>query len=175
MYKHYVNKLYFVICRECGDVRSFPSISAITRTTRTCKTVESICDGLCIKCHNKYRKEHSSINCYFILCERCGKVINQQLSGIMNRKDFICQSCLGVTRTDIDKIIRQRKNNGCVICGYDKCKSALDFHHVEPKIKSFSLIRKRRLSLNEWLTELDKCALLCSNCHREMHAKLYMH
>lgn len=58
---------------------------------------------------------------------------------------------------------------GCVICGYNKCLSALEFHHVHDK--EFQL-DKRSLSnrtLDSVLKEAKKCVLLCSNCHREYH------
>lgn len=64
--------------------------------------------------------------------------------------------------------------NKCVICGYDKCVSALDFHHVDPKTKSFSLASARG-SIKNWKTlveEVKKCVILCANCHREVHADI---
>jgi len=56
----------------------------------------------------------------------------------------------------------------CQICGYDKCASAFDFHHLDSTEKDFDISRKM-----SWATiepELAKCALLCANCHREVHA-----
>ena len=70
------------------------------------------------------------------------------------------------------KIIHNLKINGCAICGYDKCDNALDFHHVNPQDKKFQIIAKTVLSSSLIVAEeLDKCILLCSNCHREIHAK----
>ena len=60
------------------------------------------------------------------------------------------------------------KVNGCAICGYDKCDGALDFHHVNPKDKKF-LINYTALSKKDNTEELNKCILLCANCHREIH------
>ena len=71
------------------------------------------------------------------------------------------------------QILQRLKINGCAICGYNKCKSALEFHHVIPKDKKF-LIGKTFISghCNEKIAEeLNKCVLLCSNCHREIHNK----
>lgn len=65
------------------------------------------------------------------------------------------------------------KGNKCCVCGYNKCVDALDFHHLDPSQKEFQL-SDRNLS-NDWRLvrpELDKCVLLCSNCHRELHAGL---
>lgn len=63
------------------------------------------------------------------------------------------------------------KGNKCVKCGYNKCLSALEFHHQDPKQKDFS-ISSNSYSLNKMKIEVDKCDLLCSNCHREEHEKI---
>ena len=63
--------------------------------------------------------------------------------------------------------------NGCAICGYDKCSAALDFHHVNPGNKKFSLnLTNIKYKTDKELTkEVAKCVLLCANCHREIHHK----
>lgn len=57
----------------------------------------------------------------------------------------------------------------CQICGYDKCRDALTFHHREPSTKLFGLSIDNlwSRSLTAILQEAEKCDLLCSNCHRE--------
>lgn len=56
-------------------------------------------------------------------------------------------------------------------CGYDKNLSVLNFHHREPEEKNFSLSSRElgMYSEDRLLDELDKCDLLCSNCHAELH------
>lgn len=57
----------------------------------------------------------------------------------------------------------------CRICGYDRCPAAFDFHHPDPWTKDFTI--SDRIVWSEALeTELKKTILLCSNCHREVHA-----
>ena len=58
----------------------------------------------------------------------------------------------------------------CQHCGYNRCMGALQFHHKDPKEKEFS-ISGRSLSWDRIKAELDKCLLLCSNCHAEIHYK----
>lgn len=68
------------------------------------------------------------------------------------------------------KII-EMKGGGCSLCGYRKNSAALQFHHRDPQNKTFSL-DSRKLSNTHWesiLTELEKCELLCANCHAEVH------
>lgn len=56
----------------------------------------------------------------------------------------------------------------CQICSYDKCLGALTFHHRNPKDKKFTVGNLLDYSLKVLKTELDKCDLLCFNCHMEL-------
>ena len=56
----------------------------------------------------------------------------------------------------------------CQICGYDRCLSAFDFHHIDAREKDFTI--SASMSWDRIEPELKKCVLLCSNCHREVHA-----
>lgn len=62
----------------------------------------------------------------------------------------------------------------CANCGYNKCNDALDFHHLDPNTKEFNFgfALTKPKSWNVLVKELKKCVLLCSNCHRELHAGL---
>jgi hypothetical protein len=60
----------------------------------------------------------------------------------------------------------------CSVCGYDKCRRALSFHHSKPELKSFGLSAEN-LHNRPWddiLNEWQKCILLCLNCHMEIHS-----
>lgn len=60
----------------------------------------------------------------------------------------------------------------CCICGYDRCLGALEFHHVDRNTKqvspSYIILR---WAWERIKTELDKCILVCANCHREIEEK----
>jgi predicted HNH restriction endonuclease len=59
----------------------------------------------------------------------------------------------------------------CSICGYQRNLAALAFHHTDSEKKDFKL-DMRSLSnrgLESVLQELDKCILVCHNCHAELH------
>lgn len=64
------------------------------------------------------------------------------------------------------------KGGRCEICGYDKCMDALDFHHLSPKEKDFNISGGTK-SFESIKSELDKCILVCANCHREIHAGIH--
>jgi len=59
----------------------------------------------------------------------------------------------------------------CQICGYDKCQTAMKFHHLNPEEKELKL-GSARGNPSAWkmiAEELKKCILLCGNCHDEVH------
>ena len=65
------------------------------------------------------------------------------------------------------------KGGKCVECNYSKTNSALEFHHIDPKEKDFSLSQKGNCYAWEKVKkELDKCLLFCANCHREVHDEI---
>lgn len=65
------------------------------------------------------------------------------------------------------------KGGKCIFCGYQRDTKALDFHHLDESKKSFGLSeRGLTRSWGKILEELDKCVLVCANCHREIHSGL---
>jgi len=63
------------------------------------------------------------------------------------------------------------KGSKCQICGYKKCVAALELHHIKKSEKSFGIGDKGYTrSWEKTRLELDKCVLLCANCHREVEA-----
>lgn len=65
--------------------------------------------------------------------------------------------------------VRQYKlEQGCSQCGYSKCSRALQFHHANG-VKEFEIARDTGMGREKMWQEIDKCELLCSNCHAERH------
>lgn len=67
----------------------------------------------------------------------------------------------------------QLKGGSCEICGYNKCNRALSFHHQDKATKIFELT-SANLAGKKWEVvqeELEKCILVCANCHMEIHEK----
>ena len=65
-----------------------------------------------------------------------------------------------------------KMEQGCDICGYKGSPAALDFHHRDPSEKKFTI--SNNLSSRNWdsiLAEINKCDILCANCHRIEHDK----
>lgn len=61
------------------------------------------------------------------------------------------------------------KGGKCKNCGYNKCPEALTFHHLDPSQKDFTISGKS-WSFERLQKEVDKCILVCANCHIEVHA-----
>lgn len=57
-----------------------------------------------------------------------------------------------------------RLGDCCQLCG-EKDRNVLQFDHIDPKIKLFELCRQTNMSQKRYITEVDKCQLLCANCH----------
>ena len=104
------------------------------------------------------------------ICKICGNEYEYDRTKGHSRD--ICNTCRQNYRK---KLLKQRavkyKGGKCQICGYDKCENALVFHHLDPKQKDFAIGQKYNLGWPQLKKELDKCILLCANCHAEEHAK----
>ncbi len=109
-------------------------------------------------------------------CSKHGDTIH--VSGIRSSGTirWRCRKCSVDAVTKRRKVIKEKaieyKGGKCSKCDYDKCKEALEFHHTNLSEKEFSLGTKgHSRSWERIKKELDKCVMLCANCHREEHNK----
>lgn len=112
-------------------------------------------------------------------CGQCGQNLPEDCfyrrKGRPDRLPY-CQFCerkraLEAAR-DFKKMCLDYKGSRCSRCGYDRCVAALDFHHLDGTQKAFNINKQRSLNFEKVKVELDKCIVLCSNCHREEHYRL---
>jgi hypothetical protein len=61
------------------------------------------------------------------------------------------------------------KGGKCESCGYSKCLTSLHFHHTDPLQKEFAIGTRTKSNWENVRNELDKCTLICANCHGELH------
>lgn len=61
----------------------------------------------------------------------------------------------------------------CHICGYNKCQSALVFHHIEPILAGNSCQRRGKQDAQNVSFDTSNTILVCQNCHLEIHAGLH--
>ena len=87
-----------------------------------------------------------------------------------DRREYMIRA-VAKRRKKIKAMAVEYRGGRCMICGYSKCVEALDFHHIDPKTKSFGLgLGGLTRSWERVKNEADKCMLICANCHREVHA-----
>ena len=78
---------------------------------------------------------------------------------------------VGTWRKRTKELLVEYKGGECEFCGYNKCIEALEFHHINENTKEFQISGSTK-SLDTQKKEVDKCHILCANCHREVHAGL---
>jgi 5-methylcytosine-specific restriction endonuclease McrA len=66
-------------------------------------------------------------------------------------------------------LARLRRAGACQVCG-EPDPLVLDFHHVDPATKAFTVGGSRRRSVSAVAAEVAKCCLICANCHRRINA-----
>lgn len=92
---------------------------------------------------------------------------------IATKRGPVCAACAAqrVTtwRRRAKRKLVQESGGCCQLCGYSRWVGALQFHHRDPKAKSFGLgTRGLARSIEVLRAEVNKCVLLCANCHAEV-------
>lgn len=107
------------------------------------------------------------------LCGRCGERDPQKFYG---HKRNVCARCHNsYTKSkghDIRRQVLEHLGGRCVRCGYDEFQVSLDLHHTDPALKDPNFVSMRGWTWSRVLIELQKCVLLCKNCHAALHAGL---
>ena len=90
-----------------------------------------------------------------------------------SRGYFRCRRCRQEAvvrrRRRVKEILVAEAGGCCRLCGYDRCRAALQFHHLDPSAKQFGVAENGMArSIERLRAEVRKCVLLCSNCHAEV-------
>jgi hypothetical protein len=67
--------------------------------------------------------------------------------------------------------IEFKSSLSCEKCG-ESHPACLDFHHRDPSTKELTVARALLISKKRVLEEIEKCDVLCANCHRKVHYDL---
>ena len=106
-------------------------------------------------------------------CRTCGTTGEEHF---YKSAKYQCKKCWNKRTADTGKEkVRQLKEEyggKCTQCGYDRDPHALEFHHLDPTVKEFHLGEARGFNIEKLRAELDKCILVCRNCHTEIHSGL---
>lgn len=100
----------------------------------------------CIQCGDEFESLRSDQSC-------CSKRCRSKLGK---------EAVYGARR---DYLRRLKISSGCVICGYSDHASALTFDHIDPKNKQYEMASIYRRPMKIIMSELEKCRVLCANCH----------
>jgi len=66
------------------------------------------------------------------------------------------------------QLLLDARAGGCIKCG-EMDASCLDFHHRDPAEKEGHIGEFRKFGMKRLLAEIEKCDVLCANCHRKFH------
>ena len=123
----------------------------------------------CDKIESKFHFRYSNTGELQSWCKDCKKKYSQgYYQGRKARQMYV----VSVRRKKLSAWLLDLKSNlSCKNCGFNNHPEALDFHHRDPSKKSRTLANslgvgwgKKRI-----LEEIDKCDVLCANCHRIKH------
>jgi len=139
---------------------------------------DTVCCGRCGKSY-KYVDIGKSENRYChscryeLLCSVCQICdIRYAVKALQRNTGFIdlCNACIKKNRSMLIKLKCVKYLGGCCKkCGWSDCLWGLEFHHRDESEKSFTINEHYNLSWGRLKHELDKCNLLCANCHRLAH------
>lgn len=110
-----------------------------------------------------------------IRCNQCKELSEYHKHGnSLYGECKICMNSRNAGRMMRNKLAAINAKGGCCErCGYDRNPKALEFHHKEPDKKDYTVAKLKNASLPKILKEIEKCLLLCSNCHKEVHDELW--
>lgn len=109
------------------------------------------------------------------LCRECGSVKPTTAFAsnpeTRDRLLNVCRACAKRYNAERGKSYRRfvdsvKVTAGCADCGYDAHPEALDFDHLPGQEKGFALAAGPRKPMHLVVAEIEKCEVVCANCHR---------
>lgn len=124
---------------------------------------------VCTKCKlekpiSKFNKCSSKKDGLQSECKQCHNLLYKSYY-LTNKDKFRTNS--SNRRNNIRQFLNEIKRNGCSICGENDL-ACLDFHHVRDKKYTISQLIKIE-NFTKIKAEVEKCIILCANCHRKLH------
>lgn len=161
---HYYG-MEMIKCRQCGE--EFSTYALINGEGKRLGARK-----YCLKCSPYGRHNTRPIVKEQRLICKCGET-DRSMFYRVGRIGSTCKRCMNllVAKRQKDTLFKAKMLLGgrCMACGFDRWLASLDFHHLCPSEKDPNF---RTLSGWKWervVSELKKCILLCSNCHRALH------
>lgn len=160
--------LHTFICSHCGIQFQRKLLQS------KCKNKTKIyCSNKCALTENRSHQQQGK-------CKDCGKIIStasvrcvecrEKLKSISKNSKDTSKYVKSFYKRSKEKAVKYLGSK-CFLCGYNRYLGALQFHHIDPSTKSFN-ISGRTICWEKLQKELDKCVLLCANCHAEVESGL---
>lgn len=174
----YLGSIHMKQCRKCGDnIPSRMLIDGVYRNTQR-RLYCLVCSPF--GAHNTKKLSDADCNRPALTTETattvtctcaCGRnYLYDRRKGHTKQK---CNSCnVNQRRFSIKERCLAYKGGKCERCGYSRCARALVFHHNDPKEKEWGIGGNHSRKWSDIVRELDKCQLLCANCHMEVHSEM---
>ena len=129
---------------------------------------------ICSKCKRElpldnFRWKNKTLGKRHSQCKDCQKSQEHKHYEESKERQYLVKERAKNQKDNNLSFIENLKQQGCSKCG-DKRFYVLDFHHINPNEKENTLAHMiKSNSLENLKKEVDKCILLCANCHREFH------
>lgn len=127
----------------------------------------------CCRCNvekltSEFRKDANRTDGFQSHCKKCRRADDASRYTQAYRAQIVERNGARAKATR-EKILAFRLEHPCIKCG-EADPSCLDFHHVDPTQKDFQIGGRPNASWKSIKAEIDKCVVLCANCHRKFHA-----
>lgn len=164
------------ICKKCN--KQFPNLTEINGKFHNLHSRK-----FCLECspfglHNT-KDLITNIEGYK-KCPKCGEMLEISMFYIRSDREqqpsSFCKKCIHQQTIERQRKLKELsieyKGGMCIICGYHKYNGSLEFHHLDPLKKDFCISKCHFTNFEKIKKELDKCVLVCSNCHKEIHGNV---
>lgn len=112
---------------------------------------ERVTKGLCGRCGKSPISSQNE-------CERCRELANKRAK--TRRKKFMAN------KDERRAFLIELKGGKCIDCGYNEHPAAFEFDHLRDKVAAISSMLNTPIKWERILAEVEKCELVCANCHR---------
>lgn len=129
---------------------------------------------ICSKCKRElpfdsFRWKNKSENKKHSQCKDCEKQADKEYYLKNGERRQAVRDRANIQKINNSKLVEEIKSKGCIKCGENRIH-VLDLHHLDPNGKINDIAHMIKSSSTESLiTELEKCIVLCANCHRDFH------
>ena len=129
----------------------------------------------CCRCNRElltssFRKDGTRVDGFQSSCKECARLYHKSRY-TEKYGDKSAARSRQIRADNAVKLVEYKTVRGCQVCG-ERASCCLEFHHLDPTAKEYGIAGSTTRSWISLLTEIQKCVVLCSNCHKKYHAGL---